>query len=91
MNPIKLGTGRIILRDLTNSTDTVIVAGGPRTLVDGRVLTIIPPADIADGEMQLGRISGWECHHGPGNLQLPRRRHVVSARGSDEMTARAGE
>jgi hypothetical protein len=64
--PIKLGTGRIILRDLTDYTETVIAAGGPGTLVDGRVLTIIPPARLADGEMQLGRIGGWECHRGPG-------------------------
>jgi hypothetical protein len=64
--PIKLGTGRIILRDLTDYTETVIAAGGQGAFVDGRVLTIIPPAKLAEGEMQLGRIGGWECNHGPG-------------------------
>jgi len=64
--PVKLGTGRIILRNLADYSDTEITVGGPRTSLDGRVLTIIPPAELADGEMQFGRISGWECHHGPG-------------------------
>jgi hypothetical protein len=64
--PIKLGTGRIFLRNLTDFSETEISVGGPRTFVDGRVLTIIPPAELADKEVQLGRIHGWECHQGPG-------------------------
>jgi ferric-dicitrate binding protein FerR (iron transport regulator) len=64
--PVKLGTGRIFLRNLADFSESEIAAGGPRTSVNGRVLTIIPPAQLADGEIQPGRISGWECHHGPG-------------------------
>lgn len=64
--PVKLGTGRIFLRNLVDFTETKIVVGGERAFVNGRVLTIVPPADLADGEMQSFRISGWECRKGPG-------------------------
>ena len=64
--PIKLGTGRIFLRNLVDFTETEIAVGGARTMVNDRVLTIIPPAELADGELQMGRISGWECDPGLG-------------------------
>lgn len=64
--PVKLGTGRIFLRNPVDFTETEIAVGGSRTFVNDRVLTIIPPAELADGEVQLGRISGWECHKEPG-------------------------
>ena len=60
--PIKFGTGRIFLRNITDWVETEIAVGGPRTTIDGRVLTIIPPADLKDGAIQMGRIGGWECN-----------------------------
>ena len=60
--PIKFGTGRIFVRNITNWVETEIAVGGPRTSIEGRVLTITPPADLKDGDMQMGRIGGWECN-----------------------------
>lgn len=59
--PVELGTGRIFFRIVTDWRETEIAVGGRRTSVEGRVLTIIPPADLADGEVHFERISGWEC------------------------------
>lgn len=59
--PIKLGRGRIFLRNITDWSVTEIPVGGPRTLADGRFLTIIPPAGLPDGDRSMGRIGGWEC------------------------------
>lgn len=64
--PVELGTGRIFLRNIVDFTEAEIVVGGASTFVEDRVLTIIPPADLADGEMQPGRISGWESRLGAG-------------------------
>lgn len=64
--PVQLGTGRIFLRNLVDFSETEIAVGGSRTFVNDQVLTIVPPAELADGEMQPGRISGWECIKGPG-------------------------
>jgi hypothetical protein len=64
--PIKLGAGRIFLRNVTDWSETVITVGDPRLSVDGRVLTITPPADLTNGEVQAGRIAGWECHNWAG-------------------------
>ncbi len=60
--PIKFGTGRIFLRNVTNWVETEIAVGGPQTSIDGRVLIITPPADLKDGDRQMGRIGGWECN-----------------------------
>lgn len=58
---IKFGTGRIFLRNGTDWVETEIAVGGPRTTIDGRVLTIRPRADLKDGTFQMGRVGGWEC------------------------------
>ena len=59
--PIKLGSGRIFLRNITDWSTAEIAVGGPRTVVDGRMLTIIPPTGLADGERAMGRVGGWDC------------------------------
>jgi hypothetical protein len=58
--PVKFGTGRIILRNLTDWNERQIVVGVPRTSIEGRVVTVIPPADLPDGDISLGPIPGWE-------------------------------
>lgn len=59
---IQFGTGRIFLRNNTNWVETEIAVGGARTTIDGRVLTIRPPADLKEGGLQMGRVSGWQCN-----------------------------
>ncbi|MCH7225434.1 FecR domain-containing protein [Haloferula sp. A504] len=58
--PIKLGTGRIFLRNISDWSEREIAVGSARTSVEGRVLTIYPPADLPDGERSVSRISGRE-------------------------------
>ncbi|MGB1129724.1 MAG: FecR domain-containing protein [Haloferula sp.] len=58
---IQFGTGRIFLRNVTDWVETEIAVGGPRTSIDGRVLTITPPADLKEDEVQMGPIGDWEC------------------------------
>ncbi len=58
--PIKTGTGRIMLRNLAENTVVEIPVGSPRLSVSGAVLTIDPPADLEDGVRHMGRIGGWE-------------------------------
>ena len=58
--PVKFGTGRIILRNLTDWSEREIAVGGPRMSIDGRIVRINPPADLRDGEKSVGRINGWE-------------------------------
>lgn len=58
--PVKFGGGRIFLQNISDRTVSEILVGGPRTSVDGRVVTISPPSNLKDGEMHLGLIGEWE-------------------------------
>jgi len=59
--PIKLGTGRFFFRNVSDWSETTLTVGDPRLSVDGRVLSITPPADLADGERRIDTITGWEA------------------------------
>ena len=58
--PIRLGTGRVIMRNIDEWSESVIVSGSPRLVVNGPILAIHPPASLADGETSLGVLPGWE-------------------------------
>jgi hypothetical protein len=58
--PVKFGTGRIIVRSLSDWNERPITVGGPRTSIEGRVVTVIPPAELPDGDKSVGPILGWE-------------------------------
>ena len=59
--PIQFGTGRIMIRNITDDSDTEIVVGSRFTSLDGHVLTFLPPLGLADCARQHGGIPGWEC------------------------------
>ena len=58
--PIKFGTGRVYIQNVTNWDENVLVVGDHRLAIDGRVLTINPPIKLKDGTESLGWLAGWE-------------------------------
>lgn len=58
--PIKLATGRIFIRNITDWDETEIAVGSPRATVEGNVLTISPPTDLPDGDRSLMRMVHWQ-------------------------------
>lgn len=68
--PIKLGTGRVILRNTSESSETVVSSGSPRMSVSGKVLEIQPPGSLGHGETRLGVLPGWELA-APAGLHNP--------------------
>jgi hypothetical protein len=58
--PIRFGRGRIRIRNLTDWTETTLSVGDPRLVIDGNTLTVHPPLELADGEIQMGRVPGWQ-------------------------------
>lgn len=58
--PVKRGNGRIVLRNITDWSETVFGVGDPRLSLDGPLLTIRPPLELDDGEIQMGRLGGWQ-------------------------------
>ena len=50
------GTGNITLRNLTNSTDTVIPIGDPRISISENLLTIVPGSPLTSGQSYAVRI-----------------------------------
>ena len=70
--PIRLGTGRVTLRNIAEWSESEIISGSPRLVVNGPVLEIHPPSSLADGETSLGVLPGWEMAapaglHNPGD------------------------
>ncbi|NNM29540.1 MAG: hypothetical protein HKO57_08460 [Akkermansiaceae bacterium] len=57
---LKLGTARFFFRNVSDWRETTLTVGDPRLSVDGRVLSITPPAGLADGERRIGAVTGWE-------------------------------
>ena len=60
--PVVLGTGNITLRNLTNSTDTVILVGDSRISVSGSVLTINPGSALQWNKNYAVRIDATAIH-----------------------------
>ncbi len=58
--PIKFGSGRVFIQNVTNWRENVLIAGEQRMSIDGRVLTINPPTGLEDGAASLGWLAGWE-------------------------------
>lgn len=59
--PVRFGSGRIFVRNITDWRESELIVGTPRTSIEGRVLTLRPPLDLADGRRVLGRVPGWDC------------------------------
>ena len=57
--PIKLGTGRVTIRNATDWIESKLVVGDPRLSIDGNTLTINPPAGIEEGTMPMGWVGNW--------------------------------
>lgn len=58
--PVRFGTGRINLRNLTDGSEAELVVGSERVSLKNRVLTLLPALDLADGKAQMGAIPGWK-------------------------------
>lgn len=58
--PVTWGRGRIILRNITDWSETTFLASGPGLEIDDFTVTIHPPLELAEGETQMGRIAGWK-------------------------------
>ena len=58
--PVRFGTGRITIRNLTDNSETELVVGSASTSLSGRILSFLPPLGLEDGASQIGKIPGWE-------------------------------
>jgi len=58
--PIKFGSGRVFVQNVTNWDENIIVVGDHRLSIDDRVLMINPPIKLKDGIESLGWLAGWE-------------------------------
>jgi ferric-dicitrate binding protein FerR (iron transport regulator) len=58
--PVRFGTGRIIVKNLTDGTESELIVGSRFTSLDGGILTILPPLGLPDDGSQNGGIPGWE-------------------------------
>ncbi|MFU8892724.1 MAG: FecR domain-containing protein [Luteolibacter sp.] len=73
--PVAWGRGRIILRNITDWSETTFLAGiDSRLSLDGTLLTIHPPLELDDGEVQMGRVPGWKSTGWTG-LRQPQNPH----------------
>lgn len=66
--PIKLGKGRIYLRNVTDWVESKLAVGDPRIVVEGNTLILTPPADLKDGATNTGWVGDWSCDHSAGLL-----------------------
>jgi hypothetical protein len=69
--PIKFGTGRVFIQNVTHWDENILIAGGRGVSIDtppsqgdfgaaGRVLTINPPVNLEDGTRGAGWLAGWQ-------------------------------
>ena len=58
--PIKLGTGRVYIQNVTNWSESELVVGDHRLSIDSRTLTINPPIELKDGTRSRGWLAGWQ-------------------------------
>lgn len=56
----RFGTGRIVVKNLTDGSETELIVGSRFTSLRGNILTILPPLGLEDGGSQIGGIPGWE-------------------------------
>ena len=68
--PIKFGSGRVFIQNVTDWTEDILIAGEQRMSIDDRVLTINPPTVLEDGAQKPGWLAGWESR-GPVTLFNP--------------------
>ncbi len=57
--PVRFGTGRIMIRNLTDDSETELIVGSEHTALRGRILSFLPPLGLEDGASQTGGIPGW--------------------------------
>jgi len=58
--PIKLGSGRVFIQNITNWSESTLVVGDHRLSIDDKVLAINPPTDLKDGAQGVGWLAGWQ-------------------------------
>jgi hypothetical protein len=58
--PIKLGSGRVFIQNVTNGDESTLVVGSRQLSADGRTLTINPPIELKDGTQGVGWLAGWK-------------------------------
>jgi ferric-dicitrate binding protein FerR (iron transport regulator) len=58
--PVTFGTGRVIVKNLTDEIDRTLVVGSAGTILRDGVLGILPPLGLEDDEEQSGGIPGWQ-------------------------------
>lgn len=68
--PIRLSTGRVILRNIDEWSESVIISSSRRLVANGPVLEIYPPSNLGDGATSLGVLPGWELA-APAGLHNP--------------------
>lgn len=66
--PIQLGTGRFFIRNASDWVESELVVGGPRFSVEGRTLTVNPPAALVDGSISMGWVGNWGSDQAAGLL-----------------------
>lgn len=66
--PIKLGKGRIYIRNVTDWVESKLAVGDPRIVVEGNTLILTPPADLKDGATNMGWVGDWSCDYSAGLL-----------------------
>lgn len=57
---LQFGTGRIVVRNLTDGSESELVVGSRFTSLGENILTFLPPLGLEDGGSQIGGIPGWE-------------------------------
>jgi len=58
--PIKLGSGRVFIQNVTNWDESMLVVGDHRLSIDDKVLTINPPIELKEGTQGVGWLAGWQ-------------------------------
>jgi len=57
--PIKFGTGRFMVQNLTRRNESAVVSGSRQLSINGRTLSISPPTKIRNGAQATGWLAGW--------------------------------
>jgi ferric-dicitrate binding protein FerR (iron transport regulator) len=57
--PVKLGTGRIFVRNATDWEESEIVVGDPKISVEGNTVTINPKVKLPDGTISMKWVGNW--------------------------------
>jgi len=57
--PVKLGTGRIFVRNATDWEESEIVVGDPKISVEGNTVTINPKVKLPEGTISMKWVGNW--------------------------------